>query len=177
MLRLQLVKFIGLWIVLLGVPCVAFEQVLEDFEPGVTMELNWGQLLPASQLIPSQRDPYAGKQCAELDYSFEPGQSVKNLETYVSHMIVHPANQLSLAVRGDNSGNIIRVRLQDRNGEWYQYDLGVVDYVGWQVFSVPATASAPAERARIIARAAKMHFATNVAPAMRTKASPAGDSP
>ncbi len=69
MLRVHSIKLVGLWIVLLALPCQGFEEVLEDFEPGVTMELNCGQLLPASQLVPSKRNLYAGKQWEELDYA------------------------------------------------------------------------------------------------------------
>lgn len=107
--------------------------VLEDFEQPKELRLGGMQIQPQSQVRLSEIEPFDGKRCAELRYRFERISGLQYLEVIAPHKLTEKPSKISIAVRGDGSGNIVRVRFVDANNEWHQYDLGVLHFRGWRV--------------------------------------------
>jgi len=114
-----------------GVPQGA--TVIENFEQPAEFRLGGERVHPQSQLRLSEKDAFEGKRCAELHYKFEQVSGLQYLEVIAPHKLTEKPRRISVAVRGDGSGNIVRVRFVDANGEWHQYDLGVLHFRGWRV--------------------------------------------
>ncbi|MFA0767506.1 MAG: hypothetical protein OXFUSZZB_000834 [Candidatus Fervidibacter sp.] len=106
--------------------------VLEDFEQPKELRLGGMQIHPSSQVRLSTERPFEGKRCAELRYRFEQVQGLQYLEVIAPHQLSSKPRRISVAVRGDGSGNIVRVRFVDKNGEWHQFDLGALHFQGWR---------------------------------------------
>ena len=106
--------------------------VLEDFEQPRELRLGGMQVHPSSKVQLSTEQPFESQRCAELRYRFEQGQGLQYLEVIAPHQLSVKPRRLSVAVRGDGSGNIVRVRFVDRNGEWHQFDLGILYFQGWR---------------------------------------------
>ncbi len=113
----------------------AISVLLEDYESPFPPRLEGSQIHPQSKLSLSGKQPYEGKQCVDLDYKFVEAPGLQYLEVVSPHEIRNRAHLLSVAVRGDGSGNGIMVRLVDRNGEWHQFSLGKLDFKGWRLLS------------------------------------------
>lgn len=109
--------------------------VLEDFEAPAEVRLGGYCVHPQSQLRLSTQNPFDGKQCAQLRYRFEQVQGLQFLEVIARHRLQAKVHRISIAVRGDGSGNMVRVRFIDIKGEWHQFDLGKLDFRGWKVLS------------------------------------------
>lgn len=107
--------------------------VIEGFERPAEVRLGGMNVHPQSQLQLSEKDPFEGKRCAELSYKFENVKGLQYLEVIAPHKLKEKPRRISVAVRGDGSGNIVRIRFVDANGEWHQYDLGVLYFRGWRV--------------------------------------------
>ena len=107
--------------------------VLENFEQPAQFRLGGERVHPQSQLKLSGKDAFEGKRCAELHYKFERISGLQYLEVIAPHKLAEKPSRISVAVRGDGSGNIVRIRFVDANGEWHQYDLGVLHFRGWKV--------------------------------------------
>jgi hypothetical protein len=107
--------------------------IVEDFEQPAEFRLGGMQIHPQSQLHLSEKDAFEGKRCAELRYKFEQVGGLQYLEVIAPHKLTEKPRRISVAVRGDGSGNIVRIRFVDANGEWHQYDLGVLHFRGWRV--------------------------------------------
>jgi hypothetical protein len=107
--------------------------VVESFEQPEEFRLGGVQIHPDSQLRLSEKDAFEGKRCAELRYKFEQVSGLQYLEVIAPHKLTEKPRRISVAVRGDDSGNIVRMRFVDTNGEWHQYDLGVLHFRGWKV--------------------------------------------
>jgi len=107
--------------------------IVEDFEQPAEFRLGGMQIQPKSQLRLSEKDAFEGKRCAELHYKFEQVSGLQYLEVIAPHKLTEKPRKVSVAVRGDCSGNIVRMRFVDANGEWHQYDLGVLHFRGWKV--------------------------------------------
>ncbi len=106
---------------------------IENFEQPAEFKLGGMQIHPQSQLKLSEKNPFEGKRCAELHYKFEKISGLQYLEVITPHKLTEKPRRISVAVRGDGSGNIVRIRFVDANGEWHQYDLGVLHFRGWRV--------------------------------------------
>ncbi|MFN4179091.1 MAG: glycosyl hydrolase [Armatimonadota bacterium] len=106
---------------------------VENFEQPAEFRLGGMQIHPQSQLKLSEKDPFEGKRCAELHYKFEQVSGLQYLEVITPHKLTEKPRRISVAIRGDGSGNIVRMRFVDANGEWHQYDLGVLHFRGWRV--------------------------------------------
>ena len=107
--------------------------IVEDFEQPAEFRLGGMRIHPQSQLRLSEKDAFEGKKCAELHYKFEQVSGLQYLEVIAPHKLTEKPRKISVAVRGDGSGNIVRIRFVDANGEWHQYDLGVLHFRGWKV--------------------------------------------
>ncbi|MCS7264697.1 MAG: glycosyl hydrolase [Armatimonadetes bacterium] len=107
--------------------------LIEDFEQPAEFRLGGMQIQPQSQLSLSTKDVFEGKHCAELRYEFERISGLQYLEVITPHKLTEKPRRISVAVRGDGSGNIVRIRFVDANNEWHQYDLGVLHFRGWRV--------------------------------------------
>lgn len=107
--------------------------IVEDFEQPAEFRLGGMQIQLKSQLRLSEKDAFEGKRCAELHYKFEQVSGLQYLEVIAPHKLTEKPRKVSVAVRGDGSGNIVRIRFVDANGEWHQYDLGVLHFRGWKV--------------------------------------------
>ncbi|MCX7969632.1 MAG: glycosyl hydrolase [Armatimonadetes bacterium] len=107
--------------------------VIEDFEQPAEFRLGGERVHPQSQLKLSEKDVFEGKRSAELHYKFEQASGLQYLEVISPHKLTEKPRRISVAVRGDGSGNIVRIRFVDANGEWHQYDLGVLYFRGWRV--------------------------------------------
>jgi len=106
---------------------------IEGFEGPAELRLGGMQVHPQSRLSLSEKDAFEGKRCAELHYKFERTSGLQYLEVIAPHKLTEKPRRVSVAVRGDGSGNIVRIRFVDANGEWHQYDLGVLHFRGWRV--------------------------------------------
>ncbi len=126
-----------LWFALLmGIASVeAVTVVLEDFEAPAQFRLGGIKVNPQSQLQLSIKQPFEGERCAELLYLFERAEGLQYLEVISPHRLRAKVHRISVAVRGDGSGNFVRVRFVDSKGEWHQWDLGKLDFYGWKVLS------------------------------------------
>ncbi len=116
-------------------PAGALPVVLEGFEAPTQLRLGGEQVQPQSQLRLSAQQPLEGKRCAELRYRFERVEGLQFLEVIAPHRLRAKGHRLSVSVRGDGSGNFVRVRFVDSKGEWHQWDLGKLDFRGWRVLS------------------------------------------
>ncbi len=122
-----------LWLVmgmLVGMPQ---RVVVEDFEQPKELRLGGIQVRPPSQVWLSEKKPYEGKRCAELRYRFERVSGLQYLEVIAPHPLTEKPHRILVAVRGDGSGNIVRLRFVDAKGEWHQYDLTVLHFLGWRL--------------------------------------------
>lgn len=106
---------------------------IEDFEHPAEFRLGGMQIHQQSRLSLSEKDAFEGKQSAELHYKFERISGLQYLEVIIPHKLAEKPRRISAAVRGDGSGNIVRIRFVDANGEWHQYDLGVLHFRGWRI--------------------------------------------
>ena len=109
------------------------EVVLEDFEQPAELRLGGMQVHPRTQVRLSETHPFEGKRCAELHYFFERVTGLQYVEVIAPHTMDQKPRRFCVAVRGDGSGNMVRARFVDRNGEWHQFDLGFLHFRGWRV--------------------------------------------
>ncbi|HPD14834.1 MAG TPA: sugar-binding protein [Planctomycetota bacterium] len=109
--------------------------VLEDYEGPAVPRRGGEGVQPQSRIALSKSEPFEGAQCAELHYVFKPQGGLQYVEVVTPHRLPKAARALRVAVRGDGSGQFVRVRLTDARGEWHQFDLGRVDFQGWKVLS------------------------------------------
>lgn len=107
--------------------------VIEDFEQPAEFRLGGMRIHPQSRLTLKAEGAFEGKKCAELSYKFEQVSGLQYLEVIAPHKLTEKPRRISVAVRGDGSGNVVRLRFVDANGEWHQYDLGVLHFQGWKV--------------------------------------------
>lgn len=107
--------------------------VLEDFEQPTELRLGGMEVHPQSEVRLSEEAPFEGKRCAELRYRFEAVRGLQYLEVIAPHRLAEKPRRISVAVRGDGSGNMVRLRFVDLKGEWHQYDLGWLHFRGWKV--------------------------------------------
>ncbi len=107
--------------------------VLENFEQPAELRLGGMQVHPQSQVRLSDQQPFEGKWCAELRYRFERVERLQYLEVIAPHKLTEKPRRFQVAVRGDGSGNMVRARFVDNNGEWHQFDLGYLHFRGWRV--------------------------------------------
>ncbi len=109
--------------------------VLLDFERGVQVRQGSFGLPRPAQVTLSRRDPFKGKGSLWVTYTFERIEGLQYLELIRPFTFSAPIRRLSLAVRGDGSGQTFRARFVDRTGEWHQFDLGPVSFTGWRVLA------------------------------------------
>ena len=114
--------------------------LLDDFTGvkwGETWKLGWpgsGHEGTTLATAPDPEDP--AKKCSRLDYAADPAKGRYNL-CYVQVDINAPLPEttaaISLRVFGDNSGHPLGIRLVDRYGETFGYNLApAVDWTGWR---------------------------------------------
>lgn len=115
--------------------------VVEDYEASAAPRRGGEGVQPESRLSLSKAEAFRGKQCAELRYVFRQASGLQYLEVVTPHVLPTTARGLAVAVRGDGSGEFVRVRLVDAKGEWHQFDLGAVDFKGWKVLATRLDAS------------------------------------
>jgi hypothetical protein len=115
--------------------------LLEGYEGPGGPRLEGEGRQPGSRLALSAKEPFQGKQCAELHYVFKAdAKGLQYLEAVTPRKLPAGLRKLSVAVRGDGSGEAVRARFVDAKGEWHQFDLGKVDFQGWRVLSADLTA-------------------------------------
>ena len=109
--------------------------VLEDYESPSGLRLTGGMVQPGSKVRLSEKEPFEGKRCVEVHYRFADVPGIQYVEANTRHRLPGAVRRIAVAVRGDGSGQFVRVRLSDRSGECHQFDLGKVDFTGWRVLS------------------------------------------
>lgn len=109
------------------------ELLLEDFEHCHSLRLTGVKVDPASVIQIISSNSWEGSFSAKLDYKFEQTDGLQYLEIIFDRELPQWAYRFSIAIWGDGSGNIVRVRLIDNLGEYHQYDLGVLYFRGWKI--------------------------------------------
>lgn len=70
-----------------------------------------------------------------LDYTFVERTGLQYLEIPTPLPLGTTPGRLTLQVKGDGSGNPVRLRVVEQSGEWHQYSLGVLDFTDWRELS------------------------------------------
>ncbi|HEX2948725.1 MAG TPA: hypothetical protein VHV83_04020, partial [Armatimonadota bacterium] len=120
-------RIIGLYLLLCAVflPVTVMAVVVEDYE-GTTAPLLGGTQVQAISSITLSTDmPFSGRQCAAVHYVFAPVVYLaqEQLRVPVGVRVNAPMQRMSVAVRGDNGGSLIGLRVLDASGECHQYGL------------------------------------------------------
>ncbi|MFP4057540.1 MAG: hypothetical protein ACLF0G_11790 [Candidatus Brocadiia bacterium] len=126
-------------VALAGAEAGTVKVVLEDYESPAEPRLGGAAVHRQSRLRTSEADPFQGTRCAQLRYRFTAREGLQYLEASSPHRVAGVPVRLSVAVRGDGSGQMVRARFADASGEVHQFDLGRLDFAGWRVLSADLT--------------------------------------
>ncbi|HEX2950667.1 MAG TPA: flagellar filament outer layer protein FlaA [Armatimonadota bacterium] len=142
----KLLRFAGgitLFMLLLS-GCWADTVTIEDFELPMGLHLGGQLVQPESSLTLSAKEPYDGKQFAEMHYRFAAVKGIQTIDLLTAPCTIKaPIHRVSVAVRGDGSKLPVRIRFMDADKETFQYSLGNLDFTGWRVLSVDMDAAKP----------------------------------
>ena len=133
--RMAAVGSLFLWLVAAGSTAGTVKVLVEDYESPAELRLGGEGVQPGSRVALSDKEPFQGQRCAELRYKFAQRDGLQYLEVVTPHRFRTRLAGLSVAVRGDGSGEFVRARLLDKSGECHQFDLGKLDFKGWRVLS------------------------------------------
>ncbi len=73
----------------------------------------------------------------QIDYTFEKGWQYLQASPVRPLAIPGQAVALTLWVHADGSGDFLRSRFKDATGQTFQIDLGVLDWRGWRIVTIP----------------------------------------
>jgi hypothetical protein len=106
---------------------------LTDFENSPRLARTGENVNELSQVTLSGEQAHSGKTSAKLDYTFvvlQGGRQYVGVGTPLTFL--GTPTEFSVWVYGDGVGNVLRLRLRDKSGEIFQYNIGTVDWKGWR---------------------------------------------
>lgn len=112
-------------------------ELTEDGDPKVMAEFS-------ANVVGVQGGPVAGAEGLRINYRFQPGW--KFIELHARGDLVQPIGDrntsLNMFVKGDGSGDFLRMRFLDASGQAFQPDYGRIDWFGWKFISFKLDGSA-----------------------------------
>ncbi len=120
---------------LVGVQQIGTWQVVRDLEDAGAWRITEGT---QSTLTRSTQPPHSGTAALQLEYRFASASDERVVVVPDTPLPItgSPAH-LGMWLYGDGSGHVVRVRVQDAEGEVLQFRLGYAGAPGWQLLSVP----------------------------------------
>lgn len=113
------------------------KQTIESFETLIGWKAAGDHQGPETAINFVAKPTIEGKGAAELVYHFIGSANTLNFCEYIKPiMLPGKCDKLNFWVHSDGSGHTLRVRLIDSSGEYLQYTVGDLSWMGWREMSI-----------------------------------------